>query len=255
VALTRFARAATIWATGSSKIVLAGIPRVGWHDKTPYYKTCFNVSLDLKLVLSLLFAKGVTVSASVLKPTNTNIRLRFVIMGWETYEPCSSEHRAIAKLKNACISLTRSSSSCPYPTKWGRYIFHHVVIKSFGHYFYDWPTWRQTSLRIILDLMRSIKQILRRQCPSIWCIYNVYLKSHKTIFWYERYISMLLTDIHILNKANFSLFDLLKSHGVWRIRLRNKKYICTYIPLTLYPRIARGISDIPPICPRFTKII
>jgi hypothetical protein len=43
-------------------------------------------------------------------------------------------------------------------------------------------------------------------------------------------------------------------------RLRKQKvedylYIHTYIPLTLYPRRgSSGISDIPPRCPRFTKI-
>jgi hypothetical protein len=36
---------------------------------------------------------------------------------------------------------------------------------------------------------------------------------------------------------------------------KHKIYIHTHIPLTLYPRRgSRGISDIPPRLPRFTKI-
>jgi hypothetical protein len=45
---------------------------------TPYYKTLFKVSPNLKLMLSLLFAKRVTVTASIL---NTNSRPRFIVSG------------------------------------------------------------------------------------------------------------------------------------------------------------------------------
>jgi hypothetical protein len=58
------------------------------------------------------------------------------------------------------------------------------------------------------DLMRSIKPILRRYWPSIWCIDRIYLKVYKTIFLYECYILMLLTDIrtYFIN-ANFSFLE------------------------------------------------
>jgi hypothetical protein len=70
---------------------------------------------------------------------------------------------------------------------------------------------------------------------SIWCINRISLKSHKTIFLYEQCI---FTDIHNFIDDNFSFLEQVKSHG-------------TYIPLLLDPwRANRGISDIPPGCPR-----
>jgi hypothetical protein len=54
-------------------------------------------------------------------------------------------------------------------------------------------------------------------------INRISLKSHKTIFLYERYnILMLFTNIHIFIHVRLNFFHRVKSHGVYYYKEQNE---------------------------------